>query len=170
MESVTSGEPGHRTPEGAPEAPAVSVLRAVRVMYAGATAALVGIIVNVTTLGVVREQRPFLSAALGTSTQHEAAAEFIIGGIVVAAIWVFMALACRAGAGWARLVSTLLFAVYTVYAAEIAAGFDQVSPPGAVQAYTVIVWLIGLTAVVLLWHRDSSSHFRARPRTGASPR
>lgn len=154
-----------------PEAePSASVRWAVRIMYGGSAAAIVGILVNVTTLGVIREQRPILSAALRTPTQHQAAAEFIVGGIAVAAIWVFMALACRGGAGWARLVSTALFAVYTVYTAEIVAGLDRVRPPGAVQVYTVIVWLIGLTVVILLWRSESSSHFRARSRSRSRSR
>lgn len=145
---------------------AASVRWAVRVMYGGAATAILGIIVNVMTLGVIREQRPFLSTALRTSTQRQAIAEFIVGGIAVATIWVFVALACRGGAGWARLASTVLFAIYTVYTAEIVAGFDRVRPAGAVQVYTVIVWLTGLTAVILLWRRDSTSHFRsaANPR------
>lgn len=166
MESVTTGAPAHRTPDAPPEAAPVSVRWAVWTMYAGAVAGIAGIIVNVTTLGAIRQQRPFMSAALRTSTQHQAIAEFIVGGIAVAAVWLFMAISCRAGARWARLASTVLFGIYTVYTTEIVIGFDRVDPPGAVRMYTAVVWLIGLSAVVLLWHRTAARHFRARPRSG----
>jgi hypothetical protein len=121
----------------------------------------------VTTLGVIRQQRPLMSAALRTSTQHQAVAEFIVGGIVVAALWTFLAMSCRAGKSWARIVSTVLFAIYTVYATEIVIGFDRVDPPGAVHVYTVITWLIGLTATILLWGRTASGYFAAPRRRRA---
>jgi hypothetical protein len=138
-------------------------------MYAGSAAGIAGIAINVTTLGAIRQQRPIMSAALRTSTQHQAIAEFIVGGIIVAAVWMFMALSCRAGKSWARLVSTMLFGIYTVYTTEIVIGFDRVSPPDAVRVYTGIVWLLGLAAVILLWHRTAASHFPARPRPPGSP-
>ncbi|HEX6452593.1 MAG TPA: hypothetical protein VF060_24435 [Trebonia sp.] len=163
MESVTDA-PVRRTPEAAPEAAPASVRWAVRIMYAGAAAGIAGIFVNVITLGAIQQQRPIMSAALRTSTQHQAIAEFIVGGIVVAGVWTFMALSCRAGKPWARLVSTVLFAIYAVYTAEIVVEFDEVRPPDAVRVYTGIVWLIGLTAVILLWQRTTTPHFRARPR------
>ena len=167
MESVTDA-PAYRTPEVAPEAAPASVRWAVRFMYAGAAAGIAGILVNVITLGAIRQQRPIMSAALRTSTQHQAIAEFIAGGIVVAAVWTSMALSCRAGKSWARLVSTVLFAIYTVYTTEIVIGFDKVRPPDAVRVYTGIVWLLGLAAVMLLWQRTTTTHFRTRPRPRAA--
>lgn len=166
MESVTTGAPAQRPPDAAPEAAPASVRWAVRIMYAGAAAGIAGIAVNVMTLGAIRQQRPIMSAALRTSTQHQAIAEFIVGGIVIAAVWMFMAISCQAGARWARLASTGLFAIYTVYTTEIVIGFDRVNPPGAVHVYTGVVWLLGLSAVILLWHRAAALYFRARPRSG----
>lgn len=170
METLTTGTRAHRPPGVAPEGTPASVRWAVRIMYAGSAAGIAGIFVNVTTLGVIRQQRPIMSAALRTSTQHQAVAAFIVGGIIVAALWAFMAISCRAGARWARLTSTALFAIYTVYTTEIMAGFDRVDPPTAVQVYAGIVWLLGLAAVVLLWHRSASSHFRPGTRSRANPR
>jgi hypothetical protein len=132
-------------------------------MYSGAVASIAGIFVNLSTLGVIRRQRPFLSAFLQTSTGHQAIMEFVIGGVFVAALWIFMAYSCRARMKWARLVGTVLFAIYTVYTAELVVKLDRVSPSGAVQVYTVVVWLIGLTATVLLWQRGTSAYF-AVPR------
>jgi hypothetical protein len=141
-------------------------------MYTGAAAGIAGIFVNVTTLGTITQQRPIMSAALRTSTQHVAIAEFIVGGIAAAAIWTFLAISCRVGARWARIASTVLFAIYTVYSTEIVIGVDRVNPPGAVQVYTGIVWLLGLVAIILLWQHSAGPYFRARPRsrgTGQAP-
>ena len=154
MESVTDA-PARRTAEATREAAPASVRWAVRIMYAGSAAGIAGIVVNVTTLGAIR-QRPIMSAALRTSTQHQAIAEFIVGGIIMAAVWMFMGLSCRVGKSWARLVSTVLLGIYTVYTTEIVIGFDRVSPPDAVRVYTGIVWLLGLAAVILLWHRTAA--------------
>jgi hypothetical protein len=135
-------------------------------MYGGAVASVAGIAVNVSTLGMIQRQRPFMSELLRTSGGQPAVMEFVVGGVAVAAVWAFMAYSCRARMRWARLAGTVLFAVYTVYTAELVVKLDRVSPPGAVQVYTVIVWAIGLTATVLLWQRGTSAYF-AGPRRRA---
>jgi hypothetical protein len=137
---------------------------AARIMYGGGAATLVGIFVNVTTLGDVRRQRPIMAAAFQTSTARQAIAEFIVGGLIVTAIWAFMAISCQKGSHWARITGTAMFAVYTVYATELVVGLDNVSPPGAVQAYTVALWVCGLAATVLLWQGTASTHFGASDR------
>ncbi|HVT70186.1 MAG TPA: hypothetical protein VHF26_20740 [Trebonia sp.] len=144
---------------------------AVRVMYGGAAASIAGIAINVSTLGVIRRQRPIMSMALRTSTYHQAIMEFVVGGVIAAAVWTFMAYSCHARMRWARIAATVLFAIYTVYTAELVVRLDQVSPPGAVQVYTVIVWLIGLTATILLWQRGSSAYFAVprRPERATRP-
>ena len=156
MESVTTGAPAYRTPDGAPEAAPVAVRWAVRIMYGGAAAGIAGILVNVTTLGAIRQQRPIMSAALRTSTQHQAIAEFIVGGVVVAALWTFLAMSCQAGKSWARIVSTVLFGIYTV--GQIAAA--AIPSGGAGRLYNIVLWLIGLVAIVFLWQRSSTEYFR----------
>ncbi|HEY1704201.1 MAG TPA: hypothetical protein VGG75_31285 [Trebonia sp.] len=144
---------------------------AVRAMYGGAVASIAGIAVNVSTLGAIRRQRPIMSMTLRASTGHQAITEFVVGGVIAAALWIFMAYSCRARMRWARIAGTVLFAVYTVYTAELVAKLDQVSPPGAVQVYTVVVWLIGLTATILVWQRGSSAYFAVprRPERATRP-
>jgi hypothetical protein len=130
-------------------------------MYGGAALSVVGIFVNITTLGVIKQRMGLISPALLASTQHQAIAEFIVGGLVVAAVWAFIGISCRAGMAWARIAGTLLFVVGTVYAADTTLGLDGQDAPAAVRIYAVAVWLAGLAATTLLWQRDSSAFFRA---------
>jgi hypothetical protein len=133
-------------------------------MYGGAAVTIIGILVNLTTLGNIRQQRPIMSEALRTSTQNQAVVEFIVGGLLVATIWAFMAVACRNGMSWARITGTVLFAIDTVYVTELVVGLDNVHPPGAVKALAIVMWFFGLAATVLLWQRAASPHFSFRGR------
>lgn len=125
-------------------------------MYGGAAASVAGIFVNLTALSALRRRT---APALWPSAERQAIAEFVVGGIVVAAVWAFMALSCRAGARWARISSTVLFAVDTVYTAVVVLGADRTAAGPGVRAWTGVTWLFGLAAVVLLWHRTATSHF-----------
>ena len=87
-------------------------------------------------------------------------AGFIAGGVIAAAVWIFLALACRRGHNWARITGTVLFGLATLdtfvgLAAPVAA---------ATKLWATPVWLIALTAVVFLWRRDSSAYFKATAR------
>ena len=65
-----------------------------------------------------------------------------------------------AAKSWARIVSTVLFAVATVSAL---ANIARLSDGGLSRFYGIIVWLVGLVAIVLLWQRPSSDYFRSTP-------
>lgn len=141
-----------------------SVLNAVRVMYAGAAVSLLGIGANLTMLGSIKRRLPVRSPGLLASTEHQAIAEFIVGGVVVAALWVFVALMCGRGMRWARMAATALFAVDTVYAADTVSALDGMSPTALVRVQAAAVWLIGLVTVVFLWQRTASAFFGRTPR------
>jgi hypothetical protein len=71
-----------------------------------------------------------------------------------------MALMCKAGKAWARVVSTVLFAIQTI---DLAIG-AAVPGGGATRFYGLLVWVIGLVAIILLWQRPSTEYFRGAPR------
>lgn len=139
----------------------LAVARAVMIMYGGAVLSVIGIFVNITTLDVIKQRMGLMPPALLASTQHQAVAEFIVGGLVVAAVWAFIGISCRARMDWARIAGTVLFAVGTVYAADVTLGLDRQDAPAAVRIYAVAVWLAGLAATTLLWQRESNAFFRA---------
>jgi hypothetical protein len=72
-----------------------------------------------------------------------------------------MAQSCKAGKGWARVVSTVFFAIDTV---SVLVGATGVQGGGLARFYGFVVWVIGLVAIILLWQRSSSDYFRSPPR------
>jgi hypothetical protein len=157
--------PGDAAQSGQPPAPASapqSVLRAVRVMYVGLAASLVGIIVDMTTLSSTRsailKRNPSYTATQLNNAEHLQIGLFIAGGLIGAALWLWMAQSCRAGKSWARVVSTVFFGIDTL---SVLAGAAAAQGGGVSRVYGFIVWAIGLVAIILLWQRASSDYFRA---------
>jgi len=157
---------GAQVPEPSERPPAPpSVLRAVQVMYVGAAASLIGIVIDMTTLSSTKSEiirrKPHLTAAQVANAEHVAIGLFIVGGLLGAGLWIWIAQMCKLGRNWARIVGTVLFAIDTI---SVFAGAATVAGGGAARIYSIIVWLIGLATVVLLWQRASSDYFRSAPR------
>ena len=142
-----------------PAAPA-SVLNAVKLMYAGAAVSLVSLIISLTdisgTKAAIRKARPDL-----TATQISQLNGFIIGvaivsGVVGIGLWLWMSWANKEGKNWARILSSVLFALATLDL------FGVFSQPKTVLGliFPLLTWLIGLGAIVLIWRPDSSRFFK----------
>jgi hypothetical protein len=140
-----------------------SVQRAVMAMYVGAAASLIGIAVDLTALSAIRTAIEKRGASMTTAqvntAVHVEVGFLIAGGLIGAALWLWMAQSCRAGKAWARTVSSVLFGIDTVSVlAGVAVG------GGLTRIYGLVVWVIGLIAIILLWQRSSSDYFRRAPR------
>ena len=59
-----------------------------------------------------------------------------------------------------RSVSTVLFGIDTLDQVAGAA----VPSGGVVRIYSLLIWLIGMAAVILLWQRSSTAYFKGAPR------
>ena len=138
-----------------------SMRTAVRAMYAGAASSAVGIVVDILTVSSTKNEiarhSKHMTASQLSSAEHVLVAAFIVGGVIGAAAWVFMAQSCKGGKPWARIVATVLFALATV---DTLAGIGA-PVATAVKGYAGVVWLIGLAAVVYLWRGTSSAYFGA---------
>jgi hypothetical protein len=151
-----------QTPE--PSRPTVpqTVVRAAQVMYVGAAASLIGIIIDMTTLSSTKSEiikrNPSLTPTQVNNAEHFAIGIFIVEGLIGAALWIWMAQSCKAGKNWARIVSSVLFGLETI---GVLAGAAAVASGGAVRIYAIVIWLIGLVAIVLLWRRPSSEFFKS---------
>jgi hypothetical protein len=147
-----------------PPAPA-SVRSAVKVMYAGAVASLIGIVVDLTTLSATKRAIAQHFPKLTTSQVNGQASTFvagwIAGGLIAAGLWIFIAQACKRGKNWARTTGTVLFGIATVQGAP---SILVVPAAALVKVFWLVIWLIGLAAVVYLW-QGSSSAFFAGPRS-----
>jgi hypothetical protein len=149
-------------PTQRPPAPP-SILTAVKVMYVGAATSVLGIVIDLLTVGATKtaiaKRSPNLSASQINSSQHVLVASFIVAGLIAAAVWIVLARASAAGHNWARITGTVLFALSTVdtiggLAAPVA---------GTVKIWALVVWLVALAAIVFLWRRSSTAYFKATP-------
>jgi hypothetical protein len=154
---------GTQMPEPA-ERPAIpqSITRAVQLMYAGAVASLIGIVIALTTLSSIKSQiiskNPSLTTTQVNNAEHVAIGILIASGLIGAALWLWMAQSAKAGKGWARIVSSVLFAIQTI---NVLAGAAAVASGGASRIYSIVIWLIGLGAIIFLWQRSSTEYFNS---------
>ena len=154
---------GTQMPEPATRPPVPqSITRAVQLMYAGAAASLIGIIIALTTLSSIKSQiiskNPSLTTTQVNNAEHVAIGVLIASGLIGAALWLWMAQSSKAGKNWARIVSTVLFAIETI---NVVAGASAISSGGASRIYSIVIWLIGLGAIIFLWQRSSTEYFKA---------
>jgi hypothetical protein len=162
-----------------PAAPA-PVLTAVKFMYGGAAVTAVELVFGLALI-IVDIQAAARGRFLGHSLTSPQARPFVItgwvlGGLVVIALWLWMARANGQGRNWARIVSTVLFGLATL---QLPGAVTQpVSPAGfgaAVLYYggtalVVVAWLAGAVAVWLLWRPASGAFFKPDGFTQALPR
>jgi len=159
---------------------AAPVLTAVKLMYAGAAASAVELIIGLALIIVDIE-----AAARGQFLGHTLTAPqmrpliitlWIVFSLVVIALWLWMARANGQGRNWARILSTVLFGLATL---QLRGDFTQpVSHAGfgvtvlnyGSTALFVAAWLVGAAAVWQLWRPASSAFFKPQGFTQALPR
>ncbi len=154
----SSGEPAGplRPPAPAP------VLTAVKLMYAGAAVFTVSLIISFISVAFIGRSAATLRLAGRSQPLPVAIAVGIAGGLVVIALWLWMARANSQGRNWARILSTVLFGLATLKLISV------FSEPKTVLGliFWAPAWLAGLAAVWLLWRPDSSAFFKPQ---GAMP-
>ena len=162
-----SGQPGAPVPRAIPE----SVARAVQVMYVGALASLVGIIIELLLRHSLRSyiadhattNGKRLSASQVADTYHAELAVLVVVGLIGIGLWIWMAQMNKRGRNWARITSTVFFAIDTLGAIGGLAG-GALAGGNANRYFGLVVWVIGLVAVILLWRRSSTEYFKGAPR------
>jgi serine/threonine protein kinase len=143
-----------------------TVLRSARLMYAGAVYALFFAVYA--RLIAVTHDGHHLIIWPGHWIIRSAQSLTIVTGIdacVQVTLWLWMALACKNGWKWARVASTLLLTCYT---AGVLYALTRHTHDGIDRLGTglfTVTWVIGAAAVALLWRRQSTRFFKARPRT-----
>jgi len=129
---------------GLPRPPIPSTLRtAIIFMYIGGALEVLGVVISLA------------AGAAGSST---------LGAVIGAGLWFWMARANRSGAQWARITSTVLFAIDCVLLLAIIGLASKVAGTagvGLVIGSALVQWLIGLVAIITLWARPSSAYFNA---------
>jgi hypothetical protein len=150
-------------PDPQPMAPPRSVLNAVRLMYAGAALELVAVIISVLTRAnlkvAILVRHPLYSPAQVHHAETARAGPLVIGGVIAIGLWLWMAWANGRGRNWARVLSAVFFGIST---------FDLIISFALVHATVtmivgVVIWLVGLGAIVLLFRKESAPFFRRPP-------
>jgi hypothetical protein len=151
-----AAEPEPQRPE-----PPTPVLQAVKLMYAGAIVSAISLIVTLVTVGslktAIHNADPSLSASKLHSAEVAAVAVAVIFGLIGIGLWLWMAYANKAGKNWARITATVFFGLDTL---SILTSFRQGEPVFS-RLISILIWLIGLGAIVLLYQRQSSAYFSA---------
>jgi hypothetical protein len=157
-----------------PPAPA-PVRTAVRLMYAGAAVSAVQLIIGLALIIIdvkaAARGRFWGISVTAPQVRPILVTVWIVVGLVVIALWLWMARANGQGRTWARILSTVLFGLATL---QLISDWQQaVSPAGTIEPVlglllAVLGWLPGLAAVWLLWRPASSAFFKRQdfPQAG----
>jgi hypothetical protein len=153
---------------GSPDDPGlpVTMRKAVRFMLAGAAATAVFAIFEVIATIVDKNSidingKPPTSSELATGIVI-----LIVSYAVYILLWVLMARFNRAGQRWARIVSSVLFAISTWQLYEtidsLHGGMVITAADIIYIVFTIAVWAAGVGAIAMLWRPDSTAYFTAR--------
>lgn len=152
--------PGQMPEPVRPEPPA-SVLTAVKLMYAGAAVSALSLIIGLVTIGSLRSaiQRayPNYTSSQVHTAEVGAVTIIVIFGLIGVGLWLWMAWANKKGANWARITASVFFGLDTL---SLLAGFSRPEPL-ATRLVSLLIWLIGLGAVIMLWRSDATAYFKA---------
>jgi hypothetical protein len=141
--------------------PPGTVLRAIRLMYAGAALEVVALIVALVTKGslksAIAKAHPHYTSAQLHTAENFRAGLLAVGALIAVGAWLWMAWANGRGRSWARGVSVALFVIGTL-------GLPIISFRTARNAATVIIgvliWLVGLAVIVLIFNHNSGPFYR----------
>jgi hypothetical protein len=82
----------------------------------------------------------------------------LVADILGLACWAWLAVATRRGHGWTRIGGTVLLAVYSIVALFVVFRTENDLD---VEFTTVVVWALGVAAVIPLWSQQASEFFAA---------
>jgi len=174
MSDVPGGQPGY--PEGyppgypggnlppPPQRPTAppSVRSAVKAMYVGAALSALGVVLAAAGRSTIRhavlQRFPDYSDAQVRAAVNFGLAFAVLIGVIGVALWLWMAYANGKGEEWARILSSVLFGIDTL---ALLFNFLASSRTALRTVGSVIVWAVGLVAIVLLWRPESSAYFNA---------
>jgi hypothetical protein len=159
LAEVTIGQPDPPAGQLRPPAP---VLSAAKFMYGGAISSAALLIAALPFIGDTHGKvlghrlTPTLTITLGA-----------VAGLALIGLWLWMARATSQGKNWARILSTVLFALATL---ELLSALEGIGKDGVAQAlFAGLTWLSGLAAVWMLWRPASSAFFKSAKAARSRP-
>jgi hypothetical protein len=112
----------------------------------------------------------------------------VFGGLLYAALWLWMAWKNRVGRNWARILSTVFFGLSCLSLPQLVSGgafmrmpssvsdqsnpLPSLAPTPWVIATGLIYWAIGLAVIILIWQNSSTQFYQAKRalKLGYDPR
>jgi len=159
LAEVTIGQPDPPAGQLRPPAP---VLSAAKFMYGGAISSAALLIAALPFIGDTHGKvlghrlTPTLAITLGA-----------VASLALIGLWLWMAQATSQGKNWARILSTVLFALATL---ELLSALEGIGKDGVAQAFFAgLTWLSGLAAVWMLWRPASSAFFKSAKAARSRP-
>ena len=146
-----------------PRPPMPSTVRnAVNLMFAGAGLAVLQMIVGVAMVNSVVDHLRSIGTVDSTITSDKSAfiGLAVVGGLIGAGLWLWMALATRAGQGYARIVSSVFFGIGVI---GLLGNISVSWVPALTRVLDLVELIIGLLAIVFVWNRQSGPYFNPPP-------
>jgi hypothetical protein len=158
-------EGGQMPPDPTRPDPPRPVRTAVLLMYTGAALSAISLIVTVLSLHAIERVIRNASSTLTAQQVHNdaivAVTIAVVESLIAIGLWLLMAWGNKNGQSWARIVATVLFGLNTLF---LLLSFVRATVSASL-AFSVLVWLIGLGAIILRWRKESSQYFAlAGPR------
>jgi hypothetical protein len=151
---------GEMPPDPTRPAPPRPVRTAVLLMYTGAALSAVSLIVTVLNFHAIERTIRNASSTLTAQQVHSSAIVAVtiavVTSLVAIGLWLLMAWGNKNGQNWARITATVLFGLNTLF---LLLSFR--ATVSASLAFSLLVWLVGLGAIILLWRKESSQYFAA---------
>ena len=154
--------PGRRKPMSA-EVPA-KVHTAIRLMYIGFVVTALDVVLSLVVLGRYTHDANVYkelgrTAAQGNASQMAGAIAIgFIADLLGLVCWAWLAMATRRGNGWTRIAGAVLLGIYSVCTLIVLFGTKR--DPGP-QFTTVVVWALGVAAVIPLFSQQARDFFQA---------
>jgi hypothetical protein len=135
------------------------VRTAVLLMYTGAALSAVSLIVTVLNFHAIER---VIRNASSTLTAHQVHNDAIVAvtiavveSLIAIGLWLLMAWGNKNGQSWARITATVLFGLNTLF---LLLSFVRATVSVSL-VFSVVVWAVGLGAIVFLWRKESSEYF-----------
>ncbi len=165
-------EGGAASQSGVPQPdlnPPPSIVRAVRLMWAGAVVSVLSVIASMGTYGSfkirmaeqMRDADPEITDDLIDTAVAVGITFAVAMGVLGAAVWLWMALKNRQGRAWARIVASVLGGLNAVFFAVGLAGeqYDSLS-----LVLSAIQLFVAAAILALLWRKESTAFYEAVSR------
>jgi hypothetical protein len=146
------------TPVTAADAPA-PIRTAVRLMTVGAAVSTASLILSLAGVGgwktAIRKADPKWTTAQVNQAFQLGVITTVVIGLLTIALWLVMARGAAGGRKWSRIVSSVLFGLYTVDA------LSTIARSGTVVSFVflILTWIIGSVTIFLLWKPESKAFF-----------